>query len=253
MIKAVIIEDEPLTANRLKRLVEKAQSDIEIIAILQTVKETLDWLRANDEPDLYFMDIQLSDGLSFNIFSSFSITKPVIFTTAFDEYAIKAFKANGIDYLLKPIAVEDIDRSLERYKRYNPQPHQVPNLEEILREISGKQPVYKSNFLVEWRDQLHSISASEIAYFQLTNKLIHLVTVEKKTHAVSSTLDLLEKEIDPNVFFRINRQFIVSRQCIKQIHLYFGNRLKLFLEPSADEEVVVSRDRVPEFKAWLDR
>lgn len=252
MIKAVIIEDEPLTANRLKRLVEKVRDDIEIIALLQTVKETLDWLSLNEEPDLYFMDIQLSDGLSFDIFSAFNIKKPVIFTTAFDEYAIKAFKANGIDYLLKPIAIEDIEKSLERYRQYNPLPV-IPNLQKILRGISGKQMVYKSNFLVEWRDQLLSIPASEIAYFHLSNKLTHMVTFNKKVHIVPSTLDFLEKEIDPGYFFRINRQFIVSRQCIKQIHLYFGNRLKLYIEPRADEDAIVSRDRVPEFKAWLDK
>lgn len=252
MIKAVIIEDEPLTANRLKRLVEKVRDDIEIIALLQTVKETLDWLSLNEEPDLYFMDIQLSDGLSFDIFSAFNIKKPVIFTTAFDEYAIKAFKANGIDYLLKPIAIEDIEKSLERYRQYNPLP-MIPNLQEILQGISGKQMVYKSNFLVEWRDQLLSIPASEISYFHLSNKLTHMVAINKKVHIVPSTLDFLEKEIDPGYFFRINRQFIVSRQCIKQIHLYFGNRLKLYIEPRADEDAIVSRDRVPEFKAWLDK
>lgn len=252
MIKALIIEDEPLTANRLKRIVEKVNAEIKIIALLQTVRETVSWLKQNEEPDLYFMDIQLSDGLSFDIFSAVNITKPVIFTTAFDEYAIKAFKANGIDYLLKPIAETDIKLSLDRYTQYKV-PIQVPNLQELLREISNRQFEYKSNFLVEWRDQLLSLSASEIAFFHLSNKMTHLVTMNKRIYVVASTMDLLEKEIDPTLFFRINRQFIVSRQCLKKIHLYFGNRLKLLLEPNPEQEAIVSRDRVPEFKAWLDR
>lgn len=252
MIKAVIIEDEPLTANRLKRLVGQVRSDVTIVAMLQTVKETLEWLSDNNEPDLYFMDIQLSDGLSFDIFSAFSIKKPVIFTTAFDEYAIKAFKANGIDYLLKPVAVEDIEKSLNRYSQFNiSQP--VANLEDILKGITNQNLAYKSNFLVEYRDQLFSVPASEIAYFQLSNKMMHMVTNDRKIHIINSSLDFLEKEIDPEIFFRINRQFIVSRNCIKEIHLYFGNRLKLFIDPAAEDDALVSRDRVPEFKAWLDR
>ncbi|MFT3995626.1 MAG: LytTR family DNA-binding domain-containing protein [Dysgonomonas sp.] len=250
MIKAVIIEDEPLTANRLKRLIEQVQEDIEIIAILQTVKETLEWLTSNQEPDLYFMDIQLSDGLSFDLFSSFKITKPVIFTTAYDEYAIKAFKANGIDYLLKPIALNEIEKSLARYRQYNPLP-QISNIQDIIKKVSEKQPTYKANFLVEWRDQLLSIAETDIAYFQLSNKITYLITSEKR-YAISSTLDYLEKEIDPHTFIRINRQFIVSRKSIKNIRLYFGNRLKLYLDPIPEEDAIVSRERVPEFKIWLD-
>lgn len=251
MIKAIIIEDELLTANRLKRLISKVREDIEIVAILQTVKETLEWLSTNDEPDLYFMDIQLSDGLSFDIFSEFDIQKPVIFTTAYDEYAIKAFKANGIDYLLKPVAIEDIKQSLMRYRQLNPVTA-IPDLQLLLKDISANPTRFKNNFLIEWRDRLLTISKDEVAYFQLSNKLTHLVTLDNKPHVLSSTLDLLEKEVDPYTFFRINRQFIVSRKCIRQIHIYFGNRLKLVLSPQPDEDVIVSRDRVPDFKAWLD-
>ncbi len=251
MIKAIIIEDELLTANRLKRLILKVREDIEIVAILQTVKETLEWLSANDEPDLYFMDIQLSDGLSFDIFSEFAIQKPVIFTTAYDEYAIKAFKANGIDYLLKPVAIEDIKQSLMRYRQLNPVTA-IPDLQLLLKDISANPTRFKNNFLIEWRERLLTISKDEVAYFQLSNKLTHLVTLDNKPHVLSSTLDLLEKEVDPYTFFRINRQFIVSRKCIQQIHIYFGNRLKLVLSPQPDEDVIVSRDRVPDFKAWLD-
>lgn len=254
MIKAVIIEDESLTANRLKRLVEKADSEIEIIALLQTVKETLTWLSSNDEPDLYFMDIQLSDGLSFDIFSAFKISRPVIFTTAYDEYAVKAFKANGIDYLLKPVSASDIETSLQRYRQYNPTSVVRQDIEGVLREISKAKHGYKSNFLVEWRDQLHSIPVSDIAYFQFENKATHLITEENKVHVIASTLDSVEKDIDPQIFFRINRQFIVSRNCISQIHLYFGNRLKLLVKPKAsDDATIVSRERVADFKAWLDQ
>lgn len=250
MIKAVIIEDEPLTANRLKRLIGKVREDIEIVALLLTVKETLEWLTSNNEPDLYFMDIQLSDGLSFDIFSAFKITKPVIFTTAYDEYAIKAFKANGIDYLLKPIALGDIEKSLARYRQYHPV-SPVPDIEDILKRVSEKQPVYKANFLVEWRDQLLSIAETDVAYFHLSNKITYLITPEKR-YAISSTLDYLEKEINPHTFIRINRQFIVSKKCIRNIHLYFRNRLKLYLLPVPEEDAIVSRERVSEFKIWLD-
>jgi len=252
MIKAVIIEDELLTANRLKRLIEKVQADIEIVATLQTVKESLEWLAMHAEPDLYFMDIQLSDGLSFDIFSAFTITKPVIFTTAYDEYAIKAFKANGIDYLLKPIVKEELEKGINKFQQYNPQPA-ASTLKEILSNITNHQAVYKTNILIEWRDQLRSMPITEIAYFRLSQKNTQLVTFEKKVHLVSSTLDHLESAIDPAAFFRVNRQFLISRTSIQQINLYFGNRLKLFLQPASEEEVIVSRDRVPDFKLWLDR
>jgi two-component system response regulator LytT len=251
MIKAVIIEDESLTANRLKRMLKEVTTDIEIISLLQTVKETLDWLDCNEEPDLYFMDIQLSDGLSFDIFLERDITKPVIFTTAFDEYAIKAFKSNGIDYLLKPVTLENISESVRRYISYTPA-SLVSNLKEILRDISVGQRSYKSNFLVEWREQLLSIPACDVAYFHLSNKMTHMITMDKKSYALTYSLDQLEKEIDPRFFYRINRQFIVSRQCIKEIYLYFGNRLKINLNLPANEDALVSRKRVSEFKEWLD-
>lgn len=252
MISAVIIEDESLTANRLKKLIEKLRDDITVVAILQTVKESLEWLSENEEPDLYFMDIQLSDGLSFDIFPSFAITKPVIFTTAYEQYAIKAFKANGIDYLLKPISKQDLEQSLLRFKQYAVPPA-VPDLAAILKTISSKQPVYKSNFLVQWKDQLLSIPATSIAFFWLANKIIYLTTTDNKVHTIATTLDLLENELDPQLFFRINRQFIVARPSIKEIHLYFGNRLKLYLHPTPQDEVVVSRERVNDFKLWLDK
>jgi len=251
MIKAVIIEDEPLTANRLKRIVLKVREDIEFVAMLQTVKESLEWLDDNEEPDLYFMDIQLSDGLSFDIFSSFDITKPVIFTTAFDEYAIKAFKANGIDYLLKPINEQDIVNSLEKYQKFHVV-DAVPNIKEILGSIAAKQPVYRSNFLVEWRDRLLSIPAENAAYFYVNNKTTYLVTVQGKQHVIGPKLDGLDRELDPTMFFRINRQIIVSRKSIREIHIYFGKRLKLYLEPAEEMEIIVSRERVLEFRAWLD-
>lgn len=252
MIKAVIIEDEPLTANRLKRIVLKVREDIEFIAMLQTVKECLEWLDKNEEPDLYFMDIQLSDGLSFDIFSSFDITKPVIFTTAFDEYAIKAFKANGIDYLLKPVNEQDIVNSLSKYHKFHAG-HAIPNIKEILASISTKQPVFRSNFLVEWRDRLISVSAEEIAYFLLENKLTFLVTFDKKRYMINTKLENIEQEVDPVNFFRINRQMIVTRKSIRDIHIYFGKRLKLYLEPAEEREILVSRERVLDFRSWLDR
>ncbi|PSL29004.1 LytR/AlgR family response regulator transcription factor [Chitinophaga ginsengisoli] len=252
MIKAIIIEDEPFTANRLKRLIEEVQGDVEIVTVLQTVKESLDWLAVNNEPDLYFMDIQLSDGLSFDIFSGFNISKPIIFTTAYDEYAIKAFRVNGIDYLLKPIVKEELEKAFKKFQRYNPQPF-LPNLQEILKNIANHQTVYKTNVLVEWRDQLQSIPLTEVAYFWLSQKTTHLVGFKKEAHIVNATLDSLENEVEPTKFFRINRQFLISRASIQQINLYFGNRLKLSLKPASQEEVIVSRDRVPDFKLWLDR
>lgn len=251
MIKAVIIEDEPLTANRLLRLIEKLQDDIHVVKVLQTVKEALEWLEENPEPDLYFMDIQLSDGLSFDIFSAYDITKPVIFTTAYDEYAIKAFKANGIDYLLKPVVKADLEKSFQRFQQFHPM-LATPDLQMILKEISQQQITYKSNFLVEWRDQLLSIPTTDIAYFWLSNKNTHFITRTNKVYVIPMTFDQLEKELDPVHFFRINRQFMISRLCIQHIHLYFGNRLKLQVIPDSTEEIIVSRERVPEFKIWLD-
>ncbi|SFW75087.1 LytR/AlgR family response regulator transcription factor [Chitinophaga sancti] len=253
MISAVIIEDEPLTANRLKRLIENEQGDITVIALLQTVSETLDWLGKNPEPDLYFMDIQLSDGLSFDVFRSFPVSKPVIFTTAFDEYAIKAFKANGIDYLLKPIVSADLESSLRRFHKLRRQVILPDNIQNILKGISQNQVVYKANILVEWRDQLLSIPVSNIAYFWTANRNIHFITNDRKIYFVSVTLDQLEEELNPHLFFRISRQFLISRDCIELINIYFGKRLKLQVSPKSEEEVIVSRERITDFKAWLNK
>lgn len=252
MIRAIIIEDESLTATRLEKMVAKIDQCIQIVAVLQTVKETVEWIRSNREPDLYFMDIQLSDGLSFDIFDAVEICKPVIFTTAYDEYAIKAFKANGIDYLLKPIVQRELEITLQRFNRYKVTPA-ADDLRELLKKISVQEKIYKSNFLIEWRDQLLSIAASDIAYFWLSNKIVNFKTHDKKIHTLTVSLDLLESELDPKFFFRINRQMIISRTSIREIHIYFGNRLKLNLQPQFEEEIIVSRERVNEFKLWLDK
>lgn len=253
MIKAIIIEDESLAAKRLEALIKKCDKEIEIITQLSSVKAAVKWFSQNPQPDLVFMDIHLEDGLSFSIFEQTNITASVIFTTAFDEYTIKAFKVNSIDYLLKPINSDDLAQSLDKYKRLKTQfSNNGIDIKSIIEKFLPKGDEYKSRFLVSEGSNYLTIEINDVAYFFAEDKFAFLVSKNGKHYVIDLTLDKLSGVLDPRQFYRINRQFIISTSCIASMTKYSANKLKLTLNPESDKEVFVSQDKYTDFKKWLD-
>lgn len=253
-MNVVIVEDEALAAKRLKKLLEEYDRSIHIIASLDSVSSAVAWFQSHSKPDLAFLDIQLSDGLSFEIFKHVMLESPIIFTTAYDAYALQAFKVNSIDYLLKPIDTDDLKQSIEKLKMLKAhfQPIGI-DVESLMKSLIEKKPSYRSRFLVTFRDELMVVSTSEVAYFFSEHKLTTLVRNDSKKFIIEATLEELQRELDPSTFFRANRQFIVSLKSITGIHKFFGGKLKLDLSPPILEEVTVSRETASDFKAWLNQ
>ncbi len=247
-MNAVIIEDEELTAERLENLV-KAHTDIQILTQLHSVKAAKKWLSENQLPDLIFLDIQLGDGSGFDVLDSFDTFPHIIFTTAFDQYAIDAFKYNSVDYLLKPIKPKDLENAVAKLKKIN---QSSADLSSLVEQIKGQiTKTYKEKFLVKLGLKYHTFHTSEIAYFYSEEGESYLKTNEGKTSIIDHTLDNLENLLDPNSFFRVNRHMIIKTSQIVSIDSYFNNRLSLELNPSFHEKIIVSRDRVKNFKKWL--
>jgi DNA-binding LytR/AlgR family response regulator len=254
-MNVVIVEDELPAIKALEKLLREADTEIAIVKTLDSVSSAAAWFQTNPAPDLVFMDIQLGDGLSFDIFEKTKVACPVIFTTAYNEYAIRAFKLNSIDYLLKPVNPAELAHSLEKFKEIHrlceiQQP--AVDMQSILKSIQLQHPTYKSRFLIPFRDQFISIPIEDIAYFFSEHKNTYLLTREQKKHTVDSTLENLETELDPRTFFRVNRQFLVSYPAIAAVHSFFNGKLKIYLR-GYNEEVIVSRERATSLKAWLDR
>jgi len=254
-MKVVIVEDELPSVRALEKLLQETDANILVAETLDSVASAVAWFQANPAPDLVFMDIQLGDGLSFEIFERAKVECPVIFTTAYDEYAIRAFKLNSIDYLLKPVNPAELVHSLEKFKTIHklcePRQRSV-DIQSILKSIQLQHPTYRSRFLIPYRDQFISILVEEISYFFSEHKNTYLVTREQKKHIVDSTLETLEAELDPRIFFRANRQYVVSYPAIAAVHSFFNGKLKIYLRGS-NEEVIISRERAASVKAWLDR
>jgi two-component system, LytTR family, response regulator len=253
-MKTLIIEDESLTARRLETLLKKYDPDIEVLAVIPSVQGAIQWFRANQSPDLAFMDIHLEDDLAFKIFDEARIQTPVIFTTAYDEYTIQAFKVNSIDYLLKPINYDELAQALDKFKNLKEQFSQ-PNLERLLQYIENKEkePEYKSRFMIAVGTKIRSYETSEIAYFYSADKLTFMVTKDNQRLPVDYSLDKLANLLNPRDFFRISRQYLVSFPAIQTVYAHYKGKLKLDLAPKSQEEVFVSGDRMTDFKAWLGR
>lgn len=251
----VIIEDEKPAARLLQRKLEKL--NIKVGVMLHSVEEALDWFSKNEHPDLIFLDIQLSDGLSFEIFEKVKIKSAVIFTTAYDEYALRAFKLNSIDYLLKPIDEDDLKIAIAKFKSLLPKEEiQSQSLgidfEQIKKMlINPFEKNYKKRFTVKIGQHLKVISIDEIECFFSENKGTYIHTFDKRDYLIECTLELLEKELDPANFFRINRKFIVPLKAIKEIVVYSNSRLKVILPSFSEEDVIVSREKVSDFKTWI--
>jgi two-component system, LytTR family, response regulator LytT len=252
-MNVVIIEDEVANANRLEKLLQSLDSQMKVVARLQTVEESTRWIAANASlPELFFMDIQLTDGLSFEIFKRVPIKQPIIFTTAYDEYALQAFKVNGIDYLLKPIKIEELEKALAKAKLLTPR-SQDNSLLDYLKKIDLSRPSYRNRFLVSFRDMLIPVASNEVAYFNSENKTTFLTLHAKERYVVEQTLEEFEHELDPSLFFRATRQFIISQKAISKIHQHFGGKLKLELLPPTKEEVLLSREKSSALKEWLNK
>lgn len=255
-MNVLIIEDEEPTARRLAKLLSEADPAVCIEAITDSIESTAVWLSSNKTPDLVFMDIQLSDGLCFEIFELAKITCPVIFTTAFDEYAIQAFKVSSIDYLLKPVKKEDLVRSLEKLKNlknhFSADRGNIP-LHEIIKAVREEQQVFRSGFLIRSGQSFFRVSTNSIAYFTTENKLTYIVLFSGKRHIADFTLDHLENELDPSLFFRINRQYILNIHSVESIHSWFSGGLKISLNPKTENEVIVPRRKTSAFRHWLDK
>jgi DNA-binding LytR/AlgR family response regulator len=253
-MKILIIEDEAPAARRLAGLVRDARPDAEILEIIDSVESAAKWLAAHRSPDLIFMDIQLADGLSFDIFGRVEVKAPVIFTTAYDEYALKAFKVNSVDYLLKPVDPEELSNSLRKLQTLRDQfapPLDAAVLRSLVQSLRPDQPQFKTRFLVRFGDKLVFIQADDVAYFIAEDKYVFVITRDNKKYPLDHTLDELDTMLDPSVFFRLNRKFISHLKSIQSIHTYFNGKLKLHLVPAEPEEVTVSRERAALFKKWL--
>lgn len=251
-MKAVIIEDEKIAAELLKNLICQLDENIEVVTILQTVEDSVEWLSTNQHPDILFVDIHLADGYSFSIFEKTDVKCPIVFTTAYDEYALKAFEVNSIDYLLKPINKDDLQRALNKYKKLKGEKHEVDYNALISRFLTETENVnnYKEHFLVPERDKLVPLAAKDIAYVYIDLKLIKAVTFSGKVYYLNQNLDEMMNQLNPKMFFRANRQYIVSHEAIKDVSIWFGNKISLNLTIPTEEKIIVSKARVSDFKNW---
>ena len=254
-MNVIIVEDEIPAAEKLERYLQKYSTEVNVLACLRSVKDTIEWLRSNQEKlDLIFLDIQLSDGLSFQIFQHVAVLKPVIFTTAYNEFALDAFKVNSIDYLLKPITFTDLTASLN--KLFTLRDEFILKHEGVMRvheALSSKSlRSYKSRFMVKLGEHIRSITSDQVSMFYADGRDVYLVTSQGKKFIIDYTLESLETILDPALFFRLNRTFIININAIKDVIVYTNSRLKIILQNDIGKEIIVSREKVNEFKEWFD-
>lgn len=253
-MNVLIIEDEMKTARELRSLVEDLRHDITVLDILPTIKSSIQWFGAHPAPDLVFADIQLADGLSFDIFKNTTVNTPVIFCTAFDEYAIRAFETNGIDYLLKPIDENRLQQALDKYDNLKDafsteKTNYEKKLENLLSQLSGN---YKTTLLIHFQEKIIPVKTADIAFIHYTNGVTSIYTHTNQKYVMPSTLDELEAMLQPDVFFRANRQFIINRQAIVNIEHYFSRRLVVRLVNPTPENIIISKVRSAELLQWLE-
>lgn len=250
-MKVVIIEDEKPAARRLSRMLNEI--GIEPLTMLHSVEEAVNWFYNNEHPDLLFLDIQLSDGLSFEIFEEIEVKSAIIFTTAYGEYALKAFKLNSVDYLLKPIDNDELENAVNQYKNLHAATNnQGFNIEQIKNLIAPSQKNFKKRFTVKIGQHLKMISIESIECFYSENKATHIHTIDNRSYLTDDTLEQLEDKVSPEIFFRVSRKYFVNINAIKDIISYSNSRLKIILQSYSESEIIVSRERVKDFKNWID-
>jgi DNA-binding LytR/AlgR family response regulator len=257
MIKVVIIEDELPAQRLLKETLQEINFETEVVGCLNSIKSAVEWFKNNSHPDIVLLDIQLSDGLSFEIFKQVNIESSIIFTTAYDEYAIQAFKVNSIDYLLKPVEKDELQAAFEKYHQYNKQfiheKNSSINFSELASLIKNEKPVYRKRFLRQSNESFFHLSIKDIALFYSMQGITFAVTFDKREYPVNFSLEGLKNQLHPEHFFKINRQFIVNIDAIKRVHTYFNGKLKLEIDPSHTEDVIIGKDKSASFKRWMDR
>lgn len=250
-MNVLIIEDEHLAAERLEKMVLKVDPEIKVLARIESVVDSINWLSTHEYPDLIFMDIQLDDGISFEIFDSVKPNVPIIFTTAFDNYAIRAFEVNSVDYLLKPIEEEALRKALDKYKSiYKTSAGAFEKINVLYKQMVN---TYKTRFFVKTGNHFHSVAIHEIQCFMIRERGTFLKTISGKTYDIDYSLDQAQKLVDPNIFFRINRNYLIHIDAIQDIYSYSSNRLGVKLKMLDHLDMIVSREKVADFKSWLDR
>lgn len=256
-MNVVIVEDETSVAQNLTNLLHEITPEITILAVLESIRDSIRWFERNKEPDIAFFDIKIADGNSFEILEKITINFPIIFTTAFDEYALKAFKYNSIDYLLKPIKKIDLENAIYKYKNLYIHDKSIINynarLIGVIKKIreSSENQHYKKSFLVTYRHQLIPLNVDDIAYFFLENQVVYCKTHTKKCYQISLTLEKLQQLVNPTNFFRINRQFIIAKQAIKAVEIYEKRKLKVITFPVHSSDILISKLKATSFKNWL--
>lgn len=248
-LKIVIVEDEPAASSQLQFLLGQIDIPVEVIHIIEGVEEGLAWFQQNTIPDLILSDIQLSDGVSFEIYEKIPLETPIIFTTAFDEYAIRAFKLNSIDYLLKPIDQEALTAAIQKFK--NQQLYHYSQLQSLLAQQAFIAKNYRQSFLVKFRDKLIPIKAEDFAFFYIDQGIVYGQLLDGKKYSLEYKLEDLEQQLDPAYFVRANRQFILSRDCVVTIESYPHSRVNIQTQPKAPSDIVISKEKVTWFKKWL--
>jgi len=253
-MKVLIIEDEAPAFRRLEKILLELDPTIEIVEVLDSVEDSVKWINNHQQPDLALMDIQISDGISFQIFDRTTVKFPVIFTTAFDEYLLRAFKVNSIDYLLKPIKKEELESAITKYKNLKAAfCTGQPDLTNLLKSISLTETRYKSRFLVKQGEKMLSIRVEDVVCFQSKHGVVHIVTKHKHTYLTDFTLDELVDQLDPVDFFRANRQFILNADHITTVHRHFKGKLLVEISVPREDQILVSSEKASAFKGWLDQ
>lgn len=252
MLTILIIEDEEPAAKRLFKMIKEIEPDVELADTIASVSAAIKWFNENNTPDLIFSDIQLGDGTSFEIFKQVNILCPVIFITAYDQYAIEAFKVNSIDYLLKPLKKDELLIAINKFKQHRPSQSPSFDINKFLESYKNQNQAYKTRFIVRYGEHIKTINTDEIAYFYTEDKVNFMTIKEGKRFAIDFNLDNLEALLDPKIFFRINRQFIVSIGSITEMFAYTKGRVLIKLKPAAKQDTIVSTERSADFKIWLD-
>lgn len=247
----LIIEDEEPAAKRLQRMLEEIEPKAKIPDVIVSIRSAVKWLKNNPAPDLIFQDIQLADGNCFEIYKQIDVNSPVIFITAYNDFAIQAFKVNSIDYLLKPLKKDDLAKAYAKFQRLKNNQNNLPDLVDLVQSLQGPEVKYKSRFLIRYGEHIKKVDIKDIAYFYTQNKINYLKTFSGVSYPIDHNLDTIEKSTDPKKFFRINRQFILNIDSIEQMFSFSKSRVKIKLKPASDIETIVSTDRSPHFKAWL--
>jgi two-component system LytT family response regulator len=252
MKSVLIIEDEEAAFKRLDKMVSALLPDANILPALVSIKSSVEWLQQNPSPDLIFMDIHLADGQSFEIFNQVEVTAPIIFTTAYDQYALEAFKVNSVDYLLKPIKKEELKRAIDKFLNFKAPSNQNVDFQKLISTLQSQSSTYKQRFVVKYGEHIKTIETADVAYFYTENKANFLITKDNKRFAIDHNLDQLESLMDPKKFFRINRQFIIGFHAITEMFSYSKSRVLIKLNPPSKLETIVSSERSASFKTWLD-